>query len=125
MAEKRPENMDEMARIGGVGAKKLESYGQAFLTVIGSDAPQMHPQRLKLAGRESADLFDRLQETMIQLSRGPDGCGKYLTISLATLRQIAERKPTTSAAMARISEMNDQKVERFASEFIAVLTESD
>ena len=34
MAETRPRTLDEMARIGGVGAKKLERYGAAFLEVI-------------------------------------------------------------------------------------------
>ena len=34
MAEVRPETLDQMARINGVGAKKLERYGDDFLSVI-------------------------------------------------------------------------------------------
>ena len=34
MAETRPADLDEMARISGVGAKKLESYGPVFLKSI-------------------------------------------------------------------------------------------
>ena len=34
MAAFRPANLDEMSRIGGVGAKKLEAYGEAFLRAI-------------------------------------------------------------------------------------------
>jgi len=34
MAATKPANLDQMASIGGVGAKKLEAYGEAFLAVI-------------------------------------------------------------------------------------------
>ena len=51
MAERRPAHLDEMASVGGVGAKKLESYGQAFLSVITGVETPMHPARRKMAGR--------------------------------------------------------------------------
>jgi hypothetical protein len=51
MAETRPHTLDEFARIGGVGAAKLERYGAAFLAVIsGEAAAPAHPARRKLAG---------------------------------------------------------------------------
>ena len=34
MAALRPTSRAELAEIGGVGARKLEAYGDAFLTVI-------------------------------------------------------------------------------------------
>ncbi len=34
MAEKQPQNSVEMAQIPGVGERKLEQYGEAFLEVI-------------------------------------------------------------------------------------------
>ncbi|MBU3991714.1 MAG: HRDC domain-containing protein, partial [Alphaproteobacteria bacterium] len=34
MAATRPANLDELGRIGGVGARKLEAYGDAFIAVI-------------------------------------------------------------------------------------------
>ena len=43
MAETRPPDLDDMARIGGVGAKKLEQYGDAFLEVINGEAEQHAP----------------------------------------------------------------------------------
>jgi len=59
MAETRPVTLDDMARIGGVGAKKLESYGNAFLEVIAGEAEQLHPQRRKLAGRNEGEVYVR------------------------------------------------------------------
>jgi ATP-dependent DNA helicase RecQ len=32
----RPQTLDEMAKIGGVGAAKLAKYGEVFLRVLGS-----------------------------------------------------------------------------------------
>ncbi len=44
MAETRPAGLDAMARINGVGTKKLEKYGATFLGVINGDAPPpAHP----------------------------------------------------------------------------------
>ena len=34
MAMVRPSNLDQMAEIGGVGARKLEKYGAVFLEVV-------------------------------------------------------------------------------------------
>ena len=34
MAERRPRNRDALGRITGVGARKLDAYGDAFLSVI-------------------------------------------------------------------------------------------
>ena len=41
----RPRTLDEMARVNGVGAKKLESYGMDFLQVIAGDVAPLHPAR--------------------------------------------------------------------------------
>jgi ATP-dependent DNA helicase RecQ len=38
MAEQRPGSLDELAGIGGVGAKKLEAYGEDILRVLGGNA---------------------------------------------------------------------------------------
>ena len=34
MAELRPDSLDELAGISGVGAKKLEAYGEDILRVL-------------------------------------------------------------------------------------------
>jgi NAD-specific glutamate dehydrogenase len=60
MAEKRPATLDKMAGITGVGAKKLDSYGAAFLEVITGAAETLHPARMRLVGKPEGALFDRL-----------------------------------------------------------------
>ena len=123
MAERKPATLDQMAGITGVGARKLESYGAAFLEVITGAAEGVHPARLRLAGRPEGALFDRLAEVQLTLARGEDGTGKYLACSHSTLRAIAERRPSTLVEMQAIQGMGEQKVERFGAAFLAVLRE--
>ncbi|EEW27017.1 DNA helicase RecQ [Rhodobacter ferrooxidans] len=121
MAEKRPANLDQMAQISGVGAKKLESYGLAFLAVINGAAEGLHPQRLRLAGRDAGALFDRLSQVQLELSRGADGIGKPLSLSQSALRKIAEARPSTLSELDRVGDLGPVKIERFGAAFLAVL----
>lgn len=121
MAERKPANLDQMAGITGVGARKLESYGAAFLEVITGAAEGLHPARMKLVGRPEGAVFDRLAEVQLELSRGEDGTGKYLTCTHSTLRAIVERRPSTLGELAGIQGMGEQKIERFGAAFLAVL----
>ena len=121
MAERRPQTMDDMAGITGIGAKKLESFGAAFLAVIAGAPTPLHPQRLRLAGRDEGALFDRLQTIQLDLARGPDGTGKHLSCTSATLRAIAERKPQSLSDLERVQGMGPQKTERFGPAFLDAL----
>ena len=121
MAETRPENLDQMARITGIGAKKLERYGAEFLSVICGSVAMVHPSRRKLAGRAEGDVFDRLQAAQAELVRGADGTGKYLSCTHSTLRKIAELSPRTMSDMVRIGGMGEQKTERFGAAFLEIL----
>ncbi len=123
MAEARPTTLDQMARIGGVGAKKLEQYGDAFLSVINGEAAQMHPKRRKLAGRAAGSVYDRLIEVQQELARGAEGLDKPLSCSTTLITRIAETRPRDPAQMARI--LGDKRAERFGPAFLDVLQEAD
>ncbi|ALG89009.1 MULTISPECIES: DNA helicase RecQ [Actibacterium] len=123
MAEKRPQTLDEMARISGVGAKKLERYGAAFLEVItGEGTAALHPTRRKLAGREAASLYDRLLEVQAELSRGDGGIDKPLSCSTSLLAKVAETRPGDLRALERL--LGDRRAERFGAAFLQVLHEA-
>ena len=122
MAEQRPATLDAMMGITGVGAKKLESFGAVFVEVItGASAPGLHPARRRLAGQDAGQIFDRLAEVQLTLARGEDGTGKHLSCTQATLRHIAESRPSTLADLDRITGMGGPKTERFGAAFLAVL----
>ncbi|TRD20641.1 DNA helicase RecQ [Palleronia caenipelagi] len=124
MAETRPDSLDAMARIGGVGATKLERYGAEFLEVITGATAEMHPARRKLAGRPSGDLFDRLVTVQMDLRYGEDGTGKPLSCATNTIRWIAERRPQSMPDLARAPGLTDARFERFGPAFLAACVEA-
>ncbi|WP_299562576.1 DNA helicase RecQ [uncultured Sulfitobacter sp.] len=119
MAETRPADLDAMARISGIGAKKLESYGRAFLEVINGEAETMHPQRRKLAGRDAGSVYDRLLEVQAGLARGSMGTDKPLSCSASLLAKVAQMRDADGAALERI--LGERRAERFGSAFLDVL----
>lgn len=122
MAEKRPVTLDDMARIGGVGAKKLERYGDTFLEVIAGVVKSVHPARRKLAGRNQGEIYDRLMEVQSLLSRGPDGIDKPLTCSASQLAKVAQLRPDDPRGVAQV--LGDRRHERFGAAFLDVLREA-
>ena len=121
MAEKKPANLDEMAQIGGVGAKKLESYGKAFLEVITDAVEEVHPARRKLAGRTEGAIYDRLLAAQAELNRGEDGTGKPMTCSASLLAKVAKLHSADLTTINRL--LGDRYADRFGSAFHAVLAE--
>jgi ATP-dependent DNA helicase RecQ len=123
MAEIKPRTLDEMARISGVGAKKLERYGAGFLEVITGAAPAPeHPARRKLAGREGGALYDRLLEVQADLSRGQNGIDKPLSCSASQLAKLAEVQPRDIGTLTRI--LGERRADRFGAAFLEVLAEA-
>ena len=114
MARLRPASLDQMARISGVGAKKLESYGEAFLAVIAGEVERLHPARRALAGRPAGELYDRLEAAQRRLARGEDGCARPLSVSPGVLRRIATERPRDLARY-----LDAARLERFADAFRA------
>ncbi|MEM1077971.1 MAG: DNA helicase RecQ [Pseudomonadota bacterium] len=123
MAELRPSSLDTFARISGVGAKKLERYGAAFLEVISGEATApVSPARRKLAGRSAGETYDRLLEAQADLIRGPMGTEKPLTCSAAVLSRVAETRPSDNDGLTLL--LGDRRAERFGAAFLEVLRET-
>ncbi|MGJ8597168.1 DNA helicase RecQ [Sulfitobacter sp.] len=123
MAETRPTNLDQMAGISGIGAKKLESYGASFLEVINGEAEMMHPQRRKLAGRDAGNVYDQLLEAQAELSRGALGTEKPLSCSASLLAKVAQMHNADASAIERL--LGDKRAERFGVAFLDVLRGAD
>ncbi|MEM6579017.1 MAG: DNA helicase RecQ [Pseudomonadota bacterium] len=123
MATQRPSDLDAMARINGIGQKKLDRYGSAFLEVICGDADVTHPARRKLAGAPAGQIFDRLVEAEARLARGECGLEKPLSCSRSLLARIASLRPRDLAALANL--LGERRAERFGSAFLDVLQTTD
>jgi ATP-dependent DNA helicase RecQ len=123
MAETRPATLDDMARINGVGAKKLERYGRAFLEVIAGDVPATHPARRKLASKGAGGLYDALLDSQAALMRGACGTLKPMSCEAGQLAKLAQSRPRDADGIARI--IGDRRAERFAQSFLDVLRAAD
>ena len=121
MAQKRPSNLDQMARINGVGVKKLEKFGDLFLEVIGGKMERWHPSRRKLAGNNDGVLYDLLLDTQNRLIRGENGLDKHMSCSASLLVKIAKRKPDNLTELSEI--LGEKKTDRFGTAFLKVLAQ--
>ena len=119
MAEKRPMTLDAMAHIGGVGAKKLETYGRDFLEVIAGAVEDLHPRRRKLAGRSEGAVYDRLMQVQADLTRGPEGHDKPMSCSASLLAKVAQMRNADMDGLTRL--LGDRYAERFGAAFLEVL----
>jgi len=122
MAETRPLSLDAMAHISGVGAKKLDRYGQIFLETIQGPSPTPHPARQKLAGRNEGSLYDQLLAKQAQLARGEDGADKPMSCPAPLLAKVAQLKPRSQTDMVRV--LGEKRAERFGAAFLEILIHS-
>lgn len=123
MAEKRPGSLDDMAGITGVGAKKLDRYGSAFLAIISGEIPVPdHPARRKLAGKTAGHIYDRLLAAQARLQRGDDGTGKPMSCSASLLAKVAALGPATRDQLDRL--LGDRLSDRFGDAFQSVLNDA-
>ena len=123
MAQKRPINLDAMAQINGVGAKKLENFGNTFLEVINGEAERLHPFRRKLAGNKEGVLFDLLLEAQNKLTRGEKGLDKPLSCSTSLLVKVAQRRPSSIKEISHI--LGERRAERFGAAFLEIFIHAD
>ena len=122
MAETRPASLDDMARICGIGTKKLDRFGQDFLQVIAGEAAHMHPQRRKLAGRQNGAVFDRLLAVQAKLARGESRIEKPLSCSAGLLAKVAKLPGCNPEALKQL--LGEKRYQRFGEAFLEVLLES-
>jgi ATP-dependent DNA helicase RecQ len=78
MCQTRPNDMQAMARISGVGAQKLEHYGQRFLTII---------QQFPLSELLNNGLRDTVNQTLMLHEQGlnPDQIAKQRELKVSTV----------------------------------------
>jgi ATP-dependent DNA helicase RecQ len=79
----------------------------------------MHPARRKLAGKDTASIFDQLEGVMFELRLGESGLDKPLSCTSAELARVVAQKPKSQATLADI--IGDVKTSRFGAGFLAVL----
>lgn len=80
MLRSQPRTLDEMARVSGVGARKLERYGQAFLEVLNGSGQGEAPQTVQDLRHELVSLA-RAGMTPVQIANQLN-CGEKSVYNL-------------------------------------------
>ena len=133
MAAHQPQSLEQLAGCHGVGASKLERYGERFLAVL-NDAREIKPSleaareaeqgrpaaKPVLAGKFDARLFRRLKALRHDIARAEDIL-PYAVFNKFTLQEMAGNQPKTLEAMAECYGVDAEKLERYGERFLAVL----
>ncbi len=133
MAADRPQNLEQLAGCHGVGALKLERYGERFLAAIKDaadikpsvgvalDAEQGRPAAEPvLAGDFYARLFHRLKALRHDIAQAKN-LPPYAVFHKFSLQEMAVNQPQTLEALAECYGVDAEKLERYGERFLAVL----
>ncbi|HXF63093.1 MAG TPA: RecQ family ATP-dependent DNA helicase, partial [Caldilineaceae bacterium] len=145
IAETRPQTLEELAALPGMGAQRLEHYGPAILDLIHLYPPQEGDQELLAAQRAAPRpspqtftalpakpavppqverrIFLKLQEMRQKLAVA-EGDKPSAIASNALLKQIAQHAPTTREALERIPGFKDSGLTRIADDILAFVQAS-
>ena len=135
MARFYPVNDAGLARISGVGHKKLQEFGEKFLAVI-ADHLHTHPRQIfaddSFAAAPSATaptgeegpydpaLFDRLRQVRRELAAAR-GVPAYIILHDSALQQIARQCPASEPELAGICHVGAQRARDFGAALLAAI----
>lgn len=94
-------------------------YGEGTLVMktVKEERPAARRFQTELSG-ESADLFQRLRALRAQLARR-QGVPAYVVFTDKTLRELAQTRPDSLAALRAVSGVGTAKAERYGTQFLA------
>ncbi len=134
MAAHKPQSLEQLADCHGVGALKLDRYGEQFLTALkdagGSQtsaevvldevqqqAPAVEPVPV---GDFDSRLFRRLKALRLEIALAED-VPPYVVFHKFSLQEMAVSQPQTLDALAECYGVDTEKIERYGERLLAVL----
>ena len=136
MAAHRPQDLEELAACHGVGALKLDRYGERILAAL-KDAADIPPStevapdaqqgtraaEPVVAGDFDARLFHRLKALRLEIAQAED-LPPYEVFHKFSLQEMAVNRPRTLEAMAECYGVDAEKLERYGARFLAAIEEA-
>ena len=123
MVNRKPRSLDEMHSINGVGQKKLSKFGKQFLEIInGNGRIKTDRNRVKIAGKSNAWLYDKIVEVINKYNRGLTGLDKPLHVSPSLILKIFERNPKKLSDLKKISGMTNGILQRYGKPLIRAIS---
>ncbi|MYA88676.1 MAG: hypothetical protein F4X97_09520 [Boseongicola sp. SB0662_bin_57] len=133
MAARRPQSLERLADCHGVGAAKLDRYGERILAVL-NDATDAQPsadtahddeQRMptaepELAGEFDSRLFRRLNALRLQIALEED-VPPHAVLHKFSLQEMTVNRPQTLDALAECYGVDAEKIGRYGKRLLAAL----
>lgn len=133
IARYHPQTKDELLRLKGFGASRVEKYGDEILTIVKrnfsassiSDMPPSPPQKVEISADAEPDpvIYKALQTWCIARAR-QEKVQPYMILPQETLRAVAILRPQTIRELERVKGIGPKKVERLGEEILRVIRES-
>ena len=126
MAARKPQTLEQLAACHGVGALKLERYGERFLAELkdaGNILPSTeaaHDAEPVLAGNFDAALFHRLKALRLEIAQAEE-VPPHDVFHKFSLQEMATVRPQTLEALADCCLVDALKIERYGARFLQVL----
>ena len=136
IAARKPQSLEQLAACHGVGALKLDRYGEQFLAAV-KDAADIQPSAEAaddeeqagpaaepvLAGDFDARLFHRLKALRLEIAQAED-VPPYVVFHKFSLQEMATTRPQTLKALADCYRVDALKIERYGTRLLEVLKDS-
>ncbi len=140
MSELRPRTLSALGEISGVGARKREAYGAAFLEVLTGEAPTPAPELEKgragnaavlgiLKGQVSVgqepnvpdpEVAARLKAWRLEQSREFEKPA-YTILTNAALDAVAARRPRSVAELLEVPGLGPKRVEAYGHDILRIV----
>ncbi|MGI8748271.1 MAG: RecQ family ATP-dependent DNA helicase, partial [Deinococcus sp.] len=142
MAEARPRTLEQLGEISGVGSRKRESYGAAFLEVLNGELPAGLPRAAErgTAGNAAVlgilkgsaapaspsspapdpGLLARLRDWRLDTARALDKPA-FTVMSNATLEAVAQARPASEAALLAVPGLGPKRVEAYGGDLLRII----
>lgn len=124
MAEKRPANLTAMAAISGVGAMKLEKYGQSFLEVINDEQADAPPDTRKASVEKLLAAVEQGTYGIATLAAATELAADKVAVEIAGL--VKQGRLPVSVALTSIEEaLNEDQRGEIEAEVLNRMEEQD
>ena len=138
MAARKPRSLAQLAACQGVGARKLDRYGERFLAALedpgsvppsaeaahGSEQGTSPPAAPALTGEFDLILFQRLKALRREIAQA-EAVPPYAVFHKFSLQEMVVNRPRTLAALAECYGVDAGKIERYGERVLAVLEDAE
>lgn len=120
----KPQNIDELAGIFGIGEIRLRDYGDEIVQFFQPQSPSTGARRQKIALDGDGALYEELEAIALELKYGENGQEKPLILSQRQIMQIVQVKPQNYHAFLRVLGNKEKVAKRFSKRMLLAIHEN-